>query len=608
MLRLVTVFSVLVGVLVCADSIVLAQTPDLTSQTLDFRNVTSTNVIQLSADMPGGNEKDIAFADFDNDGDNDVLISMSRSDFGQRSNKLYVNEGGMLNEVSGTSVIPGFAIPDVARSAFFRDYDGDGFADIIVACDSNSGTATNTSAGRTKYFRNINGRSFVNESERLGNIFGSATNATSADFDANGFDDLVLVNEPNSSQDAYALNNLAETEPGVFTVVTSTDMVTENNYGDNGEAADMNGDGLCDLLIANSSSFSSFIFYNNNAGQGSGPGDFSYVSPGSCSSFPGIDGLDERVLFPGDFDGDGRTDFYFSNRVRDGEDLQDFVMQNVGNDEFNRAEFVAIPMPETTFSETMKVRSADLDADGRIDLLVSSEFRRPQIFRNTSENGSISFVEWTPAVFTTAHAGWQANSADLVGEQRNDVLVGALQDEHLFENQTSDLFEVADLTAGELPPFHNSAPIAVVGNSAVGDSFTLETGELPAGANVSVLVRSLGAVGLTVSQNGVEIASSNRSGSGTDQAIQFVVPGDGVVSFEIAMEAIIFDGNGDGEVNLLDIDFLVDCLNGNSSDCDAFDINDDGGPDLLVVQPFIAALLTNSNSQQFVVELLSRDD
>lgn len=584
-----------------------AQSPDFASQTLDFTNVTVTNVNQLPDD-PNGSQKDIEFADFDNDGDLDVVIAMSRSSFGQRSNRLYVNDGGVLNDVSGTSVIPDFALSDNARSAFFRDFDGDGFADIIIACDSNNGTANINSPGRTKYFRNVNGLSFVNESLRLSNISGSASNATSADFDGNGLDDLVMVNAPNVSQDSYALNDPFGIQAGMFDLVTSTNMPMENEYGDNGEAADMNGDGLIDLLIANSTTDPSFIYYNNNESAGSGPGDFQYVSEGSSSMFPSIDGLDERVLFPGDFNGDGLTDFYFSDRVREGDELLDFVMQNVGNDQFNRAQFTPVPMPDSTNTETMKVRSADLDGDGRLDLLVASEFRRPQIFRNTSENGEISFLEWTPAIFTLEHAGWQANSADLVGKDRSDVLVGALQGDFLFENQPSTTFDVAELTNNMLPAFHDSSPVAIVGQLDFAETIVLATSELPAGASVSVLVRSLGDSSLVVRQNGVEIFASNRSGRGTDEAIQFEVPGTGEVTFEITMDSIVFDGNGDGVVNLLDVASFVACLTGSSTDCDAFDIFDQGQPNLLVVQPFVNSLSNNSAGQPFVFEILSRMD
>ena len=586
-----------------------AQLPDLTEQTLSFQNVTSTNVIQTVPEIGSGTEKDIEFADYDNDGDLDVVVSTSRSDFGQRRNKLYRNDIGVLQEVSGSPVIPGFSFTDFATSAFFRDYDNDGFADIIIVCGSNSGAGTNDSPGKTKYFRNVGGVSFVNESERLDGITGAATNGASADFDGNGFCDLVMANEPNVSQDGYVRNNVDGNSAGEFVLVTSTDFPAESNYGDNAEAADMNGDGLIDLLIANSSGNNSFIYYNNNEGQGSGPGDFRYASRGNASSFSGVGGLDERVLFPGDFNNDGLMDFYFSTRLRQNEHKLDFVMQNIGNDEYNRAQFAAIGMPASTNSETMKVRSNDLDQDGRVDLLVMSEFRRPQIFRNTSENGEISFLEWTPAVFGIEHAGWLANSADLIGDERPDVLVGALNDDHLFLNTASESLSAVDLPNHDLPMFHDLAPISVTGEIEVGRKATFSANALPIGSIVSVLLRSLGDASLTVSQGSRILATSNRIGHGTDEAIQFVVPANGTVEFEVAIECLSFDGNDDGMVDLLDIQSFVDCLTGaNAAACEPFDVNDNGEINLLLVQPFVDSVVSNRNSETFVLEFLSRSN
>ena len=72
--------------------------------TLNYTDVTSTNVNQTVNELTN-NEKEVEFGDYDNDGDIDVLMAVALSDFGQRRNKLYRNDNGVLNEVSGTSVI-----------------------------------------------------------------------------------------------------------------------------------------------------------------------------------------------------------------------------------------------------------------------------------------------------------------------------------------------------------------------------------------------------------------------------------------------------------------------------------------------------------------------
>ena len=120
---------------------------DYTTMTLSFENITSTNVNPTVAEG-SLNEKEVEFGDYDNDGDLDVVIAVGQGDFGQRRNKLYRNDGGILNEVSGAPVIAGFSFTDTSRNAFFRDFDGDGDLDIIITNDDNSGAGGNDSPGK----------------------------------------------------------------------------------------------------------------------------------------------------------------------------------------------------------------------------------------------------------------------------------------------------------------------------------------------------------------------------------------------------------------------------------------------------------------------------
>ena len=196
-------------VAICAALIlcggVLAQ--DYTTMTLNFDNITATNVDQNVAES-GSNEKFIDFGDYDADGDVDVVMAVALGAFGQRRNKLYRNDNGVLFEVSGTSVISGFGPTDVSRVALFADYDHDGYLDIIVVNDSNAGTGSNDAPGKTKYFRNNGNGSFINESGRLDNQTGAACSGSIADFDNNGYMDLYMCNYPFTSQDSIGLNNI----------------------------------------------------------------------------------------------------------------------------------------------------------------------------------------------------------------------------------------------------------------------------------------------------------------------------------------------------------------------------------------------------------------
>lgn len=311
---------------------IIAQSPDLAEMTLNFQDVSETHLNQNFVEI-SENEKDIDFGDYDNDGDIDVVMAVVRSDFGQRRNKLYRNDNGVLNEVSGAPVIPGFSNSDTSRRALMRDFDRDGFLDIVIINDSLSGTATIDSPGRIKLYRNIDGQMFLNETELLNSPGGAAASGVSADFDSNGFPDLMMCNHPNQSRDTITFNNINENGPANFQELTSTHAPIENWYGKHVEAADMNGDGQIDLLVANSANQPGFIYYNNNENAGSGPGDYQYAGTGSFTLFNSTPaGTSERAMVPGDFNNDGRIDFYFANCGDFGAVLSDGVHVNTGND------------------------------------------------------------------------------------------------------------------------------------------------------------------------------------------------------------------------------------------------------------------------------------
>ena len=74
----------------------------------------------------------------------------------------------------------------------------------------------------------------------------------------------MMCNYPNTPQDSLSLNNINGNGAGQLQVVTNTHYPAESNYGVHSEAADLNGDGKLDILMANWSGNSSYIYYNDN--------------------------------------------------------------------------------------------------------------------------------------------------------------------------------------------------------------------------------------------------------------------------------------------------------------------------------------------------------
>ena len=593
--------------LVC--SIGASAQESLLTRTLNFRDV-SDGAVNTKFPDTMDNEKKIDFADYDNDGDLDVAISGCLGDFGQRRNKLYRNDNGVLNEVSGSPVIPAFDIDDMSRACLFRDFNNDGFADIVVVCDSNSGTNGDSAPGRTKFLRNVNGETFVNETSRLDNLGGSAGDGVAADFDQNGLLDIVLTNHPNLSQDTMVLNGINDVGAGNFVEVTNTNMLMENEYGAQIEAADMNGDGLIDLLVANVLFNDDAIYFNNNNNEGSGPGDFRY--DGENDSFvialPHSNNVREQQLLPADFDNDGRVDFLYTNAGVGASALSpraDQIWKNKGNNQFNVPEFESSDLAEDTLAQSTRADVADLDGDGRQDIIVVARDRRPYIFRNTSENDEISFVAWTPVAFSEQQIGWAVGIANLVGDEQPDVLVGARRDEFLMEAVPAPTLVADELNDGQLPELLDQDPLQIVGEAGYGGT-VFNAGTLPPNTRVSILLRSFGDLTLNAVSNNMPRVS-DRPGHATDEALQFVHSG-GELEIEVFLVSPSFDGNGDGLVNLLDVPAFIDCVTGISSDCEPFDTDDDGMITLLDVSKFIERLNGSPVEEAYSLEVLIRSD
>ena len=473
------------------------------------------------------NEKEVELGDVDNDGDLDVVIVAARSFFssGARRNKLYLNNNGVFNEVTATAAAP-FLNVDVSRNGFLRDYDGDGWLDIIVVNDAIAGPTR----GTTRFYSNKHPGGvfshFEDETNRLNGAVGDACGGFSADFNDDGRDDLYLGNYPGSPQDTLYFNN-----GGTFSNVTNANVPTDRDYTVDVASGDMNGDGKIDLLISNDRD-PAFIYYNDNNGAGSAVGDFRYAN--STTQFSAQVGL-YPAMEPGDFNGDGRMDFYFANR---GPSADDALMINNGNDGANKATFTPITVPGiASASPTAKVTVSDLNGDGRPDLVVmggdtlgqSAPERRPVIFRNTSVGGQTSFVEWSPApAFPagTSLAGWHAAVLDADSDGRQDIFIGAMNDDFLVAGKPTPLVLAGQLNGGVLPAFHNQEPVGIIGKHTPGDVRRYIANGIPGGATVSAVLTSFKDVTLTVRRsNGTVLVSSNRGGLKIEEAVQFTAPG-----------------------------------------------------------------------------------
>lgn len=580
-----------------AAVLVLTAGTATSADSIHFVNVTASRVVQTVAETTN-NEKAIDIGDFDNDGDLDVVIGVALGDFGARRNKLYRNDGGVLTEITATA-IPGFMDPKVSRVAFLRDYDGDGWLDIYVINDSNS------HADRL-FINQHPGGVFTGYQEVFGlpsnGLLGASCSGVSADFDMDGDFDVYLGNYPNNSADRMIFNNGNAT----FTDVTNGNVPIPGAYVVDVATGDFNGDGKIDMVVTNDGFQGAYIIYNNINGAGSGDGDFAY--PNSTTQL-GVSTV-ENAFEPGDFNGDGRLDLYWGNASGN----QDRILINTGNDSTGRATWSTLPTstlpPSVVNFASRKITAADPNKDGRVDLFVMKEGGsnlRPTLLRNTSVNGETSFVDWTEAsAFPngTIHGGWHAMFADFNGDGNDEIILGAFNNDFLFEQAPAPTFNAADLANGVVPGVFNGSATVVEATGADGDTFLIQN---VSGANafLSAIVRGGASVDLKleVLQGANVLGVSDRGGAGVEEAIQVNNLPAGTITVRVSGPNVA-DLNNDTVVDGADLAALLSVWGSNGAN--GGDFNGDN----VVNGLDLATMLANwgaADLGDFTLELLARN-
>lgn len=525
----------------------------------------------------GNAPRAITQADFNADGITDLAVANELSD--DLSVLLGKPDGSFLLAAS-------YAAGDQPVSIATADFDGDVITDLVVANLSSNNVSVLLGNEDTSNPGNGDGTFAVQQTYNAG---GGPVFVTVGDFDDDGATDLatanlfsgnvsILLGGGNGTFPSEATFSVG-TNP--FSVITGdfnddgiTDLATTINGGvtilrgieDSGNpgsgngtfategpytvepdpreirSGDFNGDGITDLVTANIGKDNVSILLGNEDSSNPGSGDGTFAAQ---TTYPAGDG--PFAVITADFNDDGITDIATSNEFSDNVSIllgnEDSGNAGVGDGTFSA------PVDYGTGRLPRSLTAGNFNADGITDLAVANfdDDRISILFGNESDAnpgaGDGTFIaDIQPLTFAVGNRPRSVTSADFNGDGIADLVTA---------NANSDTLSVL---LGKGDPTHPA-----IGDGTFATSVAYPAGSFP----VSVTSGDFDGDGI------IDLGAANGSSSGQ-------------VSIYLGNEDSSDPGTGDGTFGSPSF-FSVGTT---PQDITTGDFNDDGIPDLVVVNLF----------------------
>ncbi len=201
-------------------------------------------------------------------------------------------------------------------------------------------------------------------------------------------------------------------------------------------AADIDGDGKLDLIVATFGTSQFSIFRNTTE-----------AAPGSAISFgPRLDiqaGADCRSARAADLDGDGRLDIITANYAAGTISILKNIGSpgNLGPESF--ASRVDLPAPAGPYD----IATGDLDGDGKPDIALATYGQATSVYRNLSSSGMLDSNCFDRVDFPAPPSLDTIEIGDLDGDGRLDIVAGSMRPDEVvvYRNTGSAPFSTNSL-------------------------------------------------------------------------------------------------------------------------------------------------------------------
>ncbi|MBD2484234.1 FG-GAP-like repeat-containing protein [Planktothrix sp. FACHB-1365] len=355
--------------------------------TSSFNFTENTNI-----SLTGVSFSSVSTADFDKDGDIDILLTGEDSSYNPIS-KIYSNNGsGGFSQNTNVS-LTGVKYSSVSTA----DFDKDGNIDILL-------TGQDSSYNPISKIYSNNGSGGFSENTNVSLSGVSYSSVTTADFDKDGNIDILLTGKDSSGNPISKI--YSNNGSGGFSENTNVSL-TGVAYS-SVTTADFDSDGDIDILLTGQDSSYNRIskIYSNN-----GSGGFSENTNVSLS------GVYHSSVSTADFDSDGDIDILLTGQNSLYQRISK-IYSNNGSGEFSENTNVSL-----TDVGNSSVSTADFDKDSHIDILLTGQDSSYQrISKIYSNNGSGGFSENTNVSLTDV--GYSSvSTADFDKNSHIDILL-----------------------------------------------------------------------------------------------------------------------------------------------------------------------------------------
>ncbi len=370
---------------------------------------------QTSISLKGVSNSSVAWGDYDNDGDLDILLTGSTVSGGGVS-KIYKNNGNGTFTEQTSILLTGVN----SGSAAWGDYNNDGYIDILLTGESDIGRIS-------KIYKNNSNGTFTEQTS----ISLTAVTQSSVgwgDYDNDGDLDILLTGN-NSPSDTPVSKIYKNNGNGTFTEQTSISLTGVG--GCSVAWGDYDNDGDLDVLLTGLSTGTiqkSKIYKNNGNG--------TFTEQTSIS----LTGVNASSVAWGDYDNDGDLDILLTGWT--GADNISKIYKNNGNGTFTEQTSISL-----TGVGGCSVAWGDYDNDGDLDILLtgnspgsSGGVPASKIYKNNA-NGTFteqSSISLTGVRFSSVAWGDYDNDGDLdillTGESDNGKIAKIYKNNNIIFN------------------------------------------------------------------------------------------------------------------------------------------------------------------------------